>query len=126
MRISDWSSDVCSSDLGLLRRPSTSSRQALWRLAMTVDFFRLSLTLLGPVPALIGITVRPVVPLPRAASAHESYPLTVTGSPTATASGMAASAQWLPRMPVRRSEEHTSELPSLMRISYDVVFLNKK
>src|SRR3546814_18267547 len=37
---------------------------------MTVDFFRLSLTLLGPVPALIGITVRPVVPLPRAASAH--------------------------------------------------------
>src|SRR3546814_11608985 len=70
MRISDWSSDVCSSDLGLLRRPSTSSRQALWRLAMTVDFFRLSLTLLGPVPALIGITVRPVVPLPRAASAH--------------------------------------------------------
>src|SRR3546814_1755240 len=30
------------------------------------------------------------------------------------------------RLPVRRSEEHTSELPSLMRISYAVFCLKKK
>src|SRR3546814_3987963 len=33
--------------------------------------------------------------------------------------------QW-PRRPVRRSEEHTSELQSLMRISYAVFCLKKK
>src|SRR3546814_9151292 len=30
------------------------------------------------------------------------------------------------RVAAERSEEHTSELPSLMRISYAVFFLNKK
>src|SRR3546814_7537885 len=35
-------------------------------------------------------------------------------------------AGWTPRSPRRRSEEHTSELQSLMRISYAVFCLTKK
>src|SRR3546814_8638640 len=34
--------------------------------------------------------------------------------------------QWLPLSAARRSEEHTSELQSLMRISYAVFCLTKK
>src|SRR3546814_7417085 len=35
-------------------------------------------------------------------------------------------ARWPPRLPKTRSEEHTSELQSLMRISYAVFCLKKK
>src|SRR3546814_7761053 len=34
--------------------------------------------------------------------------------------------RWLPFQPTRRAEEHTSELQSLMRLSYAVFCLHKK
>src|SRR3546814_9781678 len=81
MRISDWSSDVCSSDLGSgsLSRFANSARM---RCANRV--YRLSF--------LTVLTARD------------------------SASGWATT----------RSEEHTSELQSLMRISYAVFCLKKK
>src|SRR3546814_4972725 len=95
MRISDWSSDVCSSDLlsagsglgprvtaQLLRTPSISRRKSQCS---------------------------------RVASCF----CTMKRSPLALARSPRGSA-------VLRSEEHTSELQSLMRISYAVFCLKKK
>src|SRR3546814_5733933 len=93
MRISDWSSDVCSSDL----RP--------WRRGL-----------------LIGV--------PLAILAWGGYSITHRGSPALAAPPppTVTIAAPLERAIDRwdRSEEHTSELQSLMRISYAVFCLKKK
>src|SRR3546814_2750091 len=89
MRISDWSSDVCSSDLG---------RQNWWSRA---DVARAGLT--------------------QHTATHAPY--------LSSDRGRAAGADRRRRRAqfgARRSEEHTSELPSLMRISYAVLSLKKK
>src|SRR3546814_2091114 len=107
MRISDWSSDVCSSDLASRRRRTnhrprrpahcggapccwrSTSRTRLRRVAFLQDGLKLlahqRLKLLGLARAFAGIRQRQ-----------------------------------------QRSEEHTSELPSLMRISYAVFCLKNK
>src|SRR3546814_6463613 len=106
MRISDWSSDVCSSDLALRLRQSFISRSA-----------RCSA-------------------FPHRTRYHSAGPESL---------GRADGEQWRsthghshlqpsasrpnhkPRnSPAKRSEEHTSELQSLMRISYAVFCLKKK
>src|SRR3546814_8408880 len=99
MRISDWSSDVCSSDLKFSSvRPSVSidrnasirrcseGRMASRAMMTTAGAERIHPMPAGAVP-LLGVT----------AQHHEP-----------------------------RSEEHTSELQSLMRISYAVFCLKKK
>src|SRR3546814_4736856 len=103
MRISDWSSEVCSSDLlGGLHRlqrhlfPHVHCRRA------------------GHEPARLG--------LPAISRGHQSLDLAV---------GVRAWPRLLRRPPqypggVARSEEHTSELQSLMRIPYAVFCLKKK
>src|SRR3546814_6023628 len=111
MRISDWSSDVCSSDLSEelrcrhLRLPgtawtrsSTATSGKLWRNCLPVSRCR----------------------VPSAASSSGRRfcdGLNVEGWVSFT-SVRAAIGQ--------RSEEHTSELQSLMRISYAVFCLKKK
>src|SRR3546814_4340705 len=93
MRISDWSSDVCSSDLrakwGPLARGAL--RAGEW----------LALSFADRV-----IAVSPSL----AAQLRQSFPQ------------RAHSIAYIPN----RSEEHTSELQSLMRISYAVFCLKKK
>src|SRR3546814_1856403 len=99
MRISDWSSDVCSSDLAFARKAVQSSdgraddpvRRA--RLPVELDQHG------------YGIWRRTVGKLSQGEVAAR-----------------------LPRPPIcmGRSEEHTSELQSLMRISYAVFCLKKK
>src|SRR3546814_7353489 len=86
MRISDWSSDVCSSDL-------RACRGAQHHLADRLHF------------------VSPLFAV-RAGSGRAATPSFVifTGA----------------IVPSTRSEEHTSELQSLMRISYAVFCLKKK
>src|SRR3546814_4183512 len=108
MRISDWSSDVCSSDLpctsrragtgsGLSNRPNAAERR--------------SATAVGSRPA----GFRPAhAPQWREAHASEVSP------------GDAVAAERSEPDQGRRSEEHTSELQSLMRISYAVFCLKKK
>src|SRR3546814_5130953 len=111
MRISDWSSDVCSSDLAAL--------QALAERLGVAD----RVIFAGPVPDdeltahydLASIFVMPSRFLGAEASV-EGLGLVY----------LEAMANGLPVVAGRRSEEHTSELQSLMRISYAVFCLKKK
>src|SRR3546814_6031160 len=106
MRISDWSSDVCSSDLIMNHHP-------------------------GPDPG----SNRPVRPLrrppeqsaishgPRVAKFTIGPAFGRTRWPGVTKAGMADRQHGLRH--IQRSEEHTAELQSLMRISYAVFCLKK-
>src|SRR3546814_2256105 len=89
MRISDWSSDVCSSDLPVVATINRS-RAPSW-------------AILRPASASVSSSNMSIVSL-------------VT---------LEWCAAW-GRLFLARSEEHTSELQSLMRISYAVFCLKKK
>src|SRR3546814_8557651 len=110
MRISDWSSDVCSSDL----RPWLAlavRKEAIENL--TVDGERFDLGTLGPDRAVVGFRGTAI--------------LVVGGVSLKWISGCAQpSLRRLHFVGEVRSEEHTSELQSLMRISYAVFCLKKK
>src|SRR3546814_5085308 len=94
MRISDWSSDVCSSDLNLLLLPVLpGARERLAAFDAGADVRRRTAGT-GAIPWLLPV-------------------------------GWTSAAQ-ARREIVGRSEEHTSELQSLMRISYAVFCLKKK
>src|SRR3546814_8344877 len=103
LRISDWSSDVCSSDLAgaavalaltgiCFAIGVTDGAVIIALLCMFVAFFAFSL---GPIKWIVISEIFPT--------------------------GVRARA-----MGIARSEEHTSELQSLMRISYAVFCLKKK
>src|SRR3546814_8907400 len=101
MRISDWSSDVCSSDLLQSLRPRVLPIEAPGH-----D----EIVHLGP--SFLSTTV-------------ESAPAGAGTEPLPALRhlvGLAALKAYSPD----RSEEHTSELQSLMRISYAVFCLKKK
>src|SRR3546814_2697998 len=110
MRISDWSSDVCSSDLLAARRR---------------EFVALA-------------PVRPILVVKRDGDLLERQPAVLDREPAAQAPariGLVAEEEFhgVSGFPSRlregvgeRSEEHTSELQSLMRISYAVFCLKKK
>src|SRR3546814_3105235 len=110
MRISDWSSDVCSSDL-LLREESTGkAREQDNRQADQRDEYGEPAQRPRQYPsdaALITIsrTSKPVVESSKKATGSPREPILLA---------------------MVRSEEHTSELQSLMRISYAVVCWQKK
>src|SRR3546814_1143468 len=111
MRISDWSSDVCSSDLLRDRapHPSACSNQSDARHGLAP--FVLS-CLMTPMD-----DIRNIVILTGAGISAESGLATFRG-PDGLWEGH--------RVEDVRSEEHTSELQSLMRISYAVFCLKKK
>src|SRR3546814_10584690 len=116
MRISDWSPDVCSSDL----------------LDMEAGMKSLHIPYKGSAPATSDILggqtnaiLDNMVTLVPHINSGKLVPLAVTSEervsilpnvPTVNESGV----------PGFRSEEHTSELQSLMRISYAVFCLKKK
>src|SRR3546814_5008299 len=119
MRISDWSSDVCSSDL-----PARGRQQLLRPPRRAVE-----------VQPELGRERRRQVLRRRHAVVRRAAPDLVTGrSPTganvvvATFSLSPTSQSTRPETAgfFVRSEEHTSVLQSLMRISYAVFFLTKK
>src|SRR3546814_2854818 len=99
MRISDWSSDVCSSDLIKPERPEIGVETA---------------TNAGAEPPIGKFRRGAFVNLPRIDKAHNAE----IAKPIAHFSRCLIQAA--------RSEEHTSELQSLMRISYAVFCLKKK
>src|SRR3546814_9557538 len=119
MRISDWSSDVCSSDLPAIARalarfpPDVLSdealREKLARVAIASDF---AIAVLARQPDLLA----------RLAADDGAAPPT---APLLDADHRGLAAGQLPLL-AQRSEEHTSELQSLMRISYAVFCLQKK
>src|SRR3546814_1612202 len=113
MRISDWSSDVCSSDVNFLmaQAEKTGARQIFVDKDRGAQIFVLA--------------------------SGGTYPTLENGKPTGFAPLKALENKpedraWLSlwvRQLVRaesRSEEHTSELQSLMRIAYAVFCLKKK
>src|SRR3546814_7297518 len=126
MRISDWSSDVCSSDL--------------------LAAFRLGKVVIGLQPAR-GYNIDPVasyhdpalVP-PHGYLAFYAWLREAVGVDAVIHMGKHGNMEWLPGKALAlsaacfpeavfgplRSEEHTSELQSLMRISYAVFCLKKK
>src|SRR3546814_6189961 len=100
MRISDWSSDVCSSDL----RPLAAARAGHPRLCAQLAR--------SAAPLRAAARLRPG----RAAGEAEPDPQRAPRDRPAD----------LHLRRGRRSEEHTSELQSLMRISYAVLCLKKQ
>src|SRR3546814_4776373 len=123
MRISDWSSDVCSSDLVLERARADG-----------VPVRGYVSTVLG-CPYQGDVPVADVVRVARALHAMGCYEISLgdtigVGTPGKARAMLLAVAGAVP-MPAlavhfHRSEEHTSELQSLMRISYAVFCLKKK
>src|SRR3546814_6923151 len=99
MRISDWSSDVCSSDLAATTVPSPPS----------------SSTAMISAPSWCGSASR------RGGRAVGRSRTGATAHPD-----LGFDQGWPGFMMTERSEEHTSELQSLMRISYAVFCLKKK
>src|SRR3546814_4154523 len=126
MRISDWSSDVCSSDLGrtgqdagvLAQGRAARDRQRAagrislgrWPLVLCAGAGRHGLKLRGkPGPQSLKICLQR-----RTARGVQKLALVVIFKPVILHDGRL------------RSEEHTSELQSLMRISYAVFCLTQK
>src|SRR3546814_2146292 len=105
MRISDWSSDVCSSDL-----PITA---------------RLAAEIIGVFASEAMEAILPTLALRvRAVELHDREK--GGGGAVDTAPADAENVCEFAHALDRRSEEHTSELQSLMRISYAVFCLKKK
>src|SRR3546814_3019197 len=112
MRISDWSSDVCSSDLGAGRVLVITKLSA------------------AGLPEAVAVQAPCGAPLHGYPQLPES--LATSGAPLRMASPLPAASAHLGRKVLMvgnlfgRSEEHTSELQSLMRISYAVFCLKKQ
>src|SRR3546814_2684962 len=104
MRISDWSSDVCSSDLIGIRRADLAARMENPR----KDRFRRGFGDGGD----------------QAFSGSDRDPR--PGASCLPHRGLQAGTGTGEKCRCSRSEEHTSELQSLMRISYAVFCLKKK
>src|SRR3546814_4972833 len=111
MRISDWSSDVCSSDLGRAATgtcPAGPSRVVRSASSQLPDPWSGTLNHASRAKSICKKTARLIAK----SGKLDYYRSPDNRSPPAT---------WL-----FRSEEHTSELQSLMRISYAVFCLKKK
>src|SRR3546814_3455280 len=109
MRISDWSSDVCSSDLfgGIVYDPSNYAQNVL--------------TAARSLQA-VNNQIRQIE---NQAQSLINQAKNLTSLPVSTLSTLQQQVQQT-RQLLGRSEEHTSELQSLMRISYAVFCLKKK
>src|SRR3546814_8674380 len=113
MRISDWSSDVCSSDLPIgeivsVVGGSTPSKQQS-------DYWGGDIPWISPKDMKVAEINDAVDHVTEKAVASTNIKLLSPGSVLTVVRGM-----------ILRSEEHTSELQSLMRISYAVFCLKKK
>src|SRR3546814_10026764 len=121
MRISDWSSDVCSSDLGVYSQSQEEAVYHAFTRATGIEITRKVYAgglddLRGQVASRSGIwDVVDVEPVDAEEGCKEGL-LMELGRDLLN----------LPTAPDGRSEEHTSELQSLMRISYAVFRLKKK
>src|SRR3546814_6189642 len=118
MRISDWSSDVCSSDLESRCQPHPRGRvvaRALPRPRFTID---------AGFDGLLAQGVGDQGQVDAQAQVAAEGGLAVV-PPAEDAAGVVVQAEGVVQAQ-RRSEEHTSELQSLMRISYAVFCLKTK
>src|SRR3546814_10188098 len=114
MRISDWSSDVCSSDLGVTVESidygpieATLDHQTGANAWLTVTLHEGKNREVRKICGHLGLTVNRLIRIAYGPFALGKLPKRALEE-------------------VDRSEEHTSELQSLMRISYAVFCLKKK
>src|SRR3546814_6737866 len=144
MRISDWSSDVCSSDLMMLigqRRRHATSRSAWLAVIAGLVVARLAYVALnwaafsGDWIAMLAFWQGGFELWPGAIAAGLVLLLTLPDNRTLARAGRIGGLHVRPQRDAgadppagaaARSEEHTSELQSLMRISYAVFCLKKK
>src|SRR3546814_10510344 len=114
MRISDWSSDVCSSDLAVYRGTLEPPMHGA---------FGPTLGMIGDKQKSITGSCRRLAQRPRPRQQHARLPVL----PLPLQRQLRPRRAWAWISDARsRSEEHTSELQSLMRISYAVFCLHKK
>src|SRR3546814_2820476 len=125
MRISDWSSDVCSSDLGGRipdHAPAAASRSAFFLRSEADLSWPQAARMSSPRVARTGAEICAAESLSAkrvmvAASEHSKK------LPGQGLKGMRFTLAGMPFSRPMRSEEHTSELQSLLRISYAVFCL---
>src|SRR3546814_7390842 len=108
MRISDWSSDVCSSDLG----PGTRANIDEFTETTSLAIVEVGGAVRGKAIIVLNPAEPPLI------MRDTVYCLTAPAEPEKIVQAVETM--------VSRSEEHTSELQSLMRISYAVFCLKKK
>src|SRR3546814_1634674 len=122
MRISDWSSDVCSSDLRYVatmrdapaRDPLDRAQYADIKLWLPGDI----LTKTDRTSMAVSLEAREPLLDHRLLEFAATLPVSMRLR--------RGQGKWLMKKAMERSEEHTSELQSLMRISYAVFCLKKK
>src|SRR3546814_7552650 len=123
MRFGDWSSDVCSSDL-LARCGGTSQCGQTVGAALVIDNSKYLNRVLDFDLDAMTVTVEPGIVLDHLNAWLKPhgvwFPVDVSTAAQCTLGGMAGNNS------CGKSEEHTSELQSLMRISYAVFCLKKK
>src|SRR3546814_3490341 len=126
MRISDWSSDVCSSDLPPSTEATTTSEAPNEATTTTEATTTSAPSTTTTVPETTTTTSRDSEELTPSGPAT---PGTIGEEPSTSIDGTrvvkAGESFWSIAEDVR-SEEHTSELQSLMRISYAVFCLKNK
>src|SRR3546814_1246626 len=115
LRISDWSSDVCSSDL-YVGHPIPIN-------ALLIFHSRCFQRLFQPDIPILRCNIHPVRRFEFPAPTLFGYPQNDVG---AFGPETLAIALELAILIVQKSEEHTSELPSLMRLSSAVLCFNTK
>src|SRR3546814_10752200 len=118
MRISDWSSDVCSSDLSEASRLERLRRLASLRADADAARARAEGIMNDVYP-------KAVKTLAQVREGYARGGFLFADVQDAADNIIQMQAQWAEAM-TTRSEEHTSELQSLMRISYAVFCLKKK
>src|SRR3546814_6330412 len=112
MRISDWSADVCSSDLPALEGGDQRAHPFIASISFLTSWLRPRGTMRTSSP--LATTIR------------SSTPTSAIRGPSERTRQLVLSIdRTVPRCALR-SEEHTSELQSLMRNSYAVFCLKKK
>src|SRR3546814_9375836 len=115
MRISDWSSDVCSSDLTRVA-PHPHARRSF-----ASSSPRHTVNLVNSAPVMPESPLLPVAEA-QARLFAMAAPVAVEHAPLRHAAGRWAAEP----VHARRSEAHTSELQSLMRISHAALFLKQQ
>src|SRR3546814_10077222 len=128
MRISDWSSDVCSSDLHRFLRIQPALHRVEQLVVADLARRRFMLDLRRGIADLdIGHRMRPAQRAQQQAVAlgEVAHALGIRRYPHDPAIGVVRLARADPLAADGRSEEHTSELQSLMRTSYAFFCLKK-
>src|SRR3546814_6887366 len=127
MRISDWSSDVCSSDLSAAFSTGSKPRRSIARCRASGSLMRCRRYFAAAKRRAVALPSR--LPSSSLEGGRRTIPSRYRISHLlAKARGCEQRAETFKRHAVDRtesSEEHTSELQSLMRISYDIFGLKK-